>query len=277
MLSEDEKNRYAEHGVLFPLRVLQAEEVTTVRQRYTQLEQALGGRPTPLELTQLHRAFQWAWDVAAHPAALDIAESLIGPDLAIWATSVFCKYPEDDAYVGWHQDSRYWAMSGDDVVSVWIALTPSTVENGAMQVMRGTHLGQLQHHQEGTSSKNVLSRAQEIRDLPACPDVVDVQLAPGECSIHHVRAIHGSQANSSPLQRIGFVTRYVPPWTRQPNPMEVGVLRGSIAAFSGQNLVARPADDDVSEEAIVRFRASVSQFLGRTRTAAAKSADNEGS
>ena len=44
---------------------------------------------------------------------------------------------------------------------------------------------------------------------------VDIVLAPGEMSLHHVRIFHGSPPNRSGDRRIGFAIRYVPTYVRQ--------------------------------------------------------------
>jgi len=44
---------------------------------------------------------------------------------------------------------------------------------------------------------------------------VDVELQPGEFSIHHVRLVHGSEPNTSGKRRIGYAIRYIPTYLRQ--------------------------------------------------------------
>jgi non-heme Fe2+,alpha-ketoglutarate-dependent halogenase len=44
---------------------------------------------------------------------------------------------------------------------------------------------------------------------------VDLELRPGEMSLHHVRLIHGSEPNPSGRRRIGFAIRYLPTHVRQ--------------------------------------------------------------
>jgi non-haem Fe2+, alpha-ketoglutarate-dependent halogenase len=269
LLNEEQLARYAADGVLHPLPVLSPAEVDAAGLAFDQLRVAMGGRPRPLELTQLHVSFKWAWALAAHSRVLDVAESLIGPDIAIWATSVFCKYAEDDAYVGWHQDARYWGLSSNDVASVWIALTPSHVGNGAMRVLAGSHLGGLLAHAETVSGRNVLSRGQEIAELPPARAIIDVELAPGECSVHHVLAVHGSAPNTSASARIGFVIRYLPPHVRQAGgAMALMPARGDAGAFAAAHLQPPPLHDDMSDTGIRRFRQAASDFLQGVRRAA---------
>jgi non-haem Fe2+, alpha-ketoglutarate-dependent halogenase len=47
--------------------------------------------------------------------------------------------------------------------------------------------------------------------------VVDVVLAPGEMSLHHVRIAHNSEPNRASHRRIGFAIRYVAAHVKQVN------------------------------------------------------------
>ena len=40
----------------------------------------------------------------------------------------------------WHQDAPYWPFRGKQIASIWLALTPVTVEGSGMEFIRGSHL-----------------------------------------------------------------------------------------------------------------------------------------
>ena len=112
--------------------------------------------------------------------------------------------------MSWHQDSTYWGLSKPDVVTPWVAFTPATEANGAMEYIPGSHkLDQIPHH-DTFAKHNLLTRGQEV--------IVEVDrsrrriitLRPGEMSLHHVRLVHGSPPNPSNDRRIGFAIRYTP-------------------------------------------------------------------
>src|SRR4051812_49578246 len=75
-----------------------------------------------------------------------------------------------DARVGgawaWHQDYGYWYQNGvlfPDLVSVFIAVDPSTRENGCLQVIRGSHrLGRIDHVLAGQQASADMDRVEEI-------------------------------------------------------------------------------------------------------------------
>ncbi len=43
--------------------------------------------------------------------------------------------------------------------------------------------------------------------------VVNIELQPGEFSLHHVRIVHGSDPNNADYRRLGFAIRYVPTYS----------------------------------------------------------------
>ena len=49
------------------------------------------------------------------------------------------KHPHYGSLTGWHRDVRYWSFERDDLVSVWLALGPETVENGGLWLVPGSH------------------------------------------------------------------------------------------------------------------------------------------
>ena len=98
-----------------------------------------------------------------HPKILDAVEDVIGPDILCWTTNFFIKEANSPGFVSWHQDSTYWGLEPDDVVTAWVAFTDATPENGCMQFMPGTQtqVDQLPHV-DTFHKDNLLSRGQEI-------------------------------------------------------------------------------------------------------------------
>lgn len=207
--------RYDRDGYLFPIRVLTPEEAESnwqrmqaySRERPEDAKTAFGLNP--------HYLLPWLYDLARHPRILDAVEQVLGPDILVWSTGFFNKQAHDPAYVSWHQDSTYWGLEPPDIVSSWLAFTPSKSANGCMRVVPGTHrLGQLAHA-DGFAEHNLLTRGQEVAVEVDEAEAVDIELEPGEASLHHVRIVHGSDPNPTPVPRIGFVVRYISTACRQ--------------------------------------------------------------
>lgn len=152
--------------------------------------------------------FKWLFD----DSVLDIVESLIGPDIALWSSHFISKPPGVGKRVPWHEDSAYWGQVLDpmEVVTVWLAIDRSMPENGCMRVIPRTHHnGYSQYEAVADASKQVFATELKSGEFDESK-AVDCVLQPNECSIHHAKEIHGSNANTSAMRRCGYTMRYVP-------------------------------------------------------------------
>jgi ectoine hydroxylase-related dioxygenase (phytanoyl-CoA dioxygenase family) len=201
---------------------------------------------------------------------LDAVEDVLGPDLLCWNSSFFTKEPRGPGFVSWHQDATYWGLSEPDVLTAWVAFTPSTRANGNMRVVPASHRAPAPHV-DTFHPHNLLSRGQEITVEVDERDAVDIVLDAGEMSLHHVLMVHGSGANPSDDRRIGFAIRYVPTRVRQTGgPRDSATLVRGIDAFGHFELEPRP-DTDL-EPAMLELHARISDhqaqilYRGTART-----------
>lgn len=213
-LSAEAVAQYHKDGYYSPVRAMPAAEAAELRRKLETHEKLAGGPLKGSLRHKCHLLFPWLWDLVRHPGILDPVEDLLGPNLLCWSTSFFIKEAHDPAFVSWHQDSTYWGLSSSDVVTAWVALSPSTLESGAMRVVPATHTTQIAHRDTFKDS-NLLTRGQEVMVQVDDAKGVDLVLQPGEMSLHHVLLIHGSEPNRADDRRIGFAIRYIPTSVRQ--------------------------------------------------------------
>ncbi len=213
-LSESAVRFYQDHGYYAPIRALSAAEAAEAR-RHLEAHEAAHGKLAGTERHKSHLLFTWLDDLVRHPGILDAVESIIGPNILLWGSSFFVKDARDPGFVSWHQDSTYWGLDPADIVTAWVALSESTVENGAMRVIPDTHTMDQVPHRDTFAEGNLLSRGQEIAVDVDPARAHTLVLQPGEMSLHHVRLIHGSDPNPSERRRIGFAIRYLPTYVRQ--------------------------------------------------------------
>lgn len=216
-LSTTEVARYGRDGVLFPRPAVGEAAARELLSRFEALERRDGGKISRKTNHKPHLLLTWLADLVRDPKILDPVEALLGPDILCWATDFFVKNPGDNKRVTWHQDSTYWGLSSPDVVTAWIAFTPSTPQSGCLRVVPGSHLKDQLPHRDTFAADNLLSRGQEVAVKVDEKDAVDVVLAPGEMSLHSVRLVHGSEPNRAQHRRIGFAIRYIPTSIRQLN------------------------------------------------------------
>jgi hypothetical protein len=214
-LAPDLVARYHRDGYLFPLSALDPAEAADARARIETFERAQG-RPIDKEQRHKPHLFMSFLDrLIRSPRVLDPVAAVIGPDILCWETALFIKEAGDPAFISWHQDATYWGLEPFEVVTAWIALSPSTPLSGCMRVVAGSHLGEVVPHVDTFAPDNMLSRGQEVAVAVAEEDAVDIALAPGEMSLHHVKIVHGSEPNRSADRRLGFAIRYIPTHVRQ--------------------------------------------------------------
>jgi non-heme Fe2+,alpha-ketoglutarate-dependent halogenase len=214
-LTDAQVAQYREQGYVSSIRVMSEAEALCLRAQLEAFEQTSGG-PLRGELRhKTHLLFKFLSDVVHDSRVLDAIEDLYGPNLLCWSTNFFIKEAHTPAFVSWHQDSTYWGLSSPDVVTAWIALTPSNESNGAMRMIPGSHRLDQIPHRDTFAENNLLTRGQEIEVDVDESKAVRLDLRPGEMSLHHVRIVHGSPPNPSEERRIGFAIRYVPTSVRQ--------------------------------------------------------------
>lgn len=214
-LSPAEVARYEREGYLFPFEVMSAAETAEARRRIEAFERKLGG-PLPKELRHKPHLYSSTIDaIVRSPRILDRVESLLGPDILCWESVLFIKEAKDPAFISWHQDVTYWGLEPYDILTAWVALSPSTRASGCMRVLPGSHVGEIAPHKDTFAPNNMLSRGQEIQVEVDEAKVVDIELPPGSMSLHHVKIAHGSDPNTADDRRIGLAIRYIPTRVRQ--------------------------------------------------------------
>ena len=206
---------YKTKGFFLPADVLSQEEVAFYRTKLESFEKETKQAIQGSHRSNSHLLFTWIDELVRNPVILDCVEAIIGSNILCWNTLWWIKEPQSSSFVSWHQDSRYWGLDTDDLVNVWLALSPATTDSGCMSVLPGSHKGEILPHTDKYEGNNLLTRGQEI-DMPIDNELtVPMQLKPGQISLHNVRIAHGSGTNKTKDRRIGLSIQYIPPSTKQ--------------------------------------------------------------
>lgn len=155
-----------------------------------------------------------------HPRLLDIVESVIGPEIYSNPVQHTRIKPPADALSGivtdsniaattWHQDAGVVNPEADDtdMLTVWLAITDATIENGCLIAERGSHRDDLTLHCPGSAASSTTYIPESIidRDL-----VVPLEVEAGGAVLLHKLTEHGSLDNRSNDIRWSFDLRYQP-------------------------------------------------------------------
>ncbi|MHB1533375.1 MAG: phytanoyl-CoA dioxygenase family protein [Acidimicrobiales bacterium] len=160
-----------------------------------------------------------AFALITHPRLLDTVQSVIGPEILFSPVGhVRMKLPEDTlgpgadslmAKVPWHQDNGVVLPEADEstVLTVWIPLTDTTLDNGCMQVLPTPVGSPLRPH--------ALSSSAGAHVPIGCVDEsqsVTLPIRAGSVLLMHSRTMHASLGNTTVDQvRISMDLRYQAP------------------------------------------------------------------
>ena len=243
VLSAEQVAQYKREGAVWPIRALSSKVALNARSSLETHEQQIG---KPLQGNWRHKThllFTWADEMAHHPAILDAVEDCIGPNILCWSSTFFIKEANSPGFVSWHQDSTYWGLDPDDVITAWVALTDVHESNGYMQVIPGSHKINQLPHLDTFHKDNLLSRGQEISVEVDKSKARGIALSMGEISLHHIKLVHGSDANRSDDRRIGFAIRYIPTHVRQTKLRDSAQLARGIDEYGHFDWEPRPKAD----------------------------------
>ncbi|MES1228194.1 MAG: phytanoyl-CoA dioxygenase family protein [Armatimonadota bacterium] len=151
----------------------------------------LGATGTVVTHTHNVQKFSAVWMKALlHPAFLDAAEAILGPDIVLHHTKLFQKPAENGAPFPMHQDWDYFPTVKDSMIAGIIHVSRATDEMGCLRVYPGSHkLGRLD--QSNGSADGEILRKYPIENATPMP------AEPGDVLFFHYFTIHGSMPNRS--------------------------------------------------------------------------------
>jgi hypothetical protein len=220
-LLDDEVAHYRREGWVVPrFRLPAARMAAMVDALETLLRQNPGVRPEKLVSAHIEgkggegdngegvRGSRAFLDLARDPEIVELVSGVLGEDVILWGCHVFCKPAVEGYETPWHQDGHYWPIRPLANCTAWVALEPSTVENGCLRVIPRSHADKRlhEHLHEDRIDLTLNQRMADVDESAA----VDIELEPGQMSLHDVYMIHGARANTSGKRRTGAALRYMP-------------------------------------------------------------------
>lgn len=214
-VTDEQVRFYREKGYLTFGRLFTEEELEELRAYVDGLIAALPPERRPESLDVPHFEHPFLFRFLAHPRVLDVIERFVGPDIVLWSSHFISKREDDGLAVPWHQDGVYWGDRLDpmEVITMWLAVDESRVDNGCMRVVAGSHRRRGLRYEAVQEEGYLFGREVEAGEIDAA-DVVDLELAAGECHFHDAFTLHASNANRSARRRCGYTMRYCPAHVR---------------------------------------------------------------
>jgi chlorinating enzyme len=192
----------------------------------------------------------------AHPAIVERMAQLLGPDLLLWRSQFFPKYPGMGG-TGWHQATSYLnetfrtaTLTPPNLrklfqLTAWVAVSDSTVKNGCLRFIPGTHWEllpmEVDEYDPVKHAGNKHDRFGTKVMRPALGNLenraVNMEMKAGEFVIFSERTMHGALPNiTSDDARLGMSARYIVPEVKIHNAWVLGEGGLSIAYLQIQKL-----------------------------------------
>jgi phytanoyl-CoA hydroxylase len=120
----------------------------------------------------------------------------------------------------YHLDLPWWPFDSPHACTIWVALDDSTLENGCLYFVPGSHRLELTAAGDlGPDLGAVFAAHPEAAYTPTpCP------LPAGGCSFHNARTVHGAGANMTPGRRRAMTAAFMPDGVRFNGTLDVRVL-----------------------------------------------------
>jgi phytanoyl-CoA hydroxylase len=155
--------------------------------------------------------------LARDPGILDTVELLLGPNILLYYSMMMMKPAKSGAPAPWHQDFSFFVHDQARLLACQVYLDDSTIENGCVHVVPGSHkLGLLNHYKDG-----VFTEVVQGDTTPYDQAAVPLPVKAGSIAFWHCMTLHSSQPNRSENPRRAIVFEYKDPAAR--------LLAGSFA------------------------------------------------
>lgn len=216
-LSAEQLEFYHENGFIAGVRLLNDEQVELLRNELAELVnpdhpgrnlfyEYNSNESTDASKVLFHALGAWCvafgfHDLIWNPAFLVPAAQLLGGAVRFWHDQIFHKPARHGGVVAWHQDYSYWTRTQPMAhLSCWIGLDDTTVENGCVHYVPGSHRWNLLPITGLADAMDaihtVLNQEQQKQFKP-----VPMELRKGEASFHHPLMVHGSFENRTDRPR----------------------------------------------------------------------------
>ena len=237
---------FQENGYIASIDVLSPAEASDLQASYDQWAAALKTtRPVGDERFKPHLFLPFINDMARNDVIVAAVQAVLGTEnILLWSSDFNVKAPRSGGYYSIHQDSTYTGLEPANLgVTVWLAMSNATEENGCMTFIENSHkFGQLPHLEGVTNEccgaagedtdNNMLSRNQYVDvdkyDAGKGRRII-VGLRAGQASLHHFHLLHQSGPNNSSQARVGLALRYIAASVKQ-----TGRVREAVTLISGQ-------------------------------------------
>lgn len=209
---------YERDGVIRVRGLFSAAEVAAIRSELERfMRDDLPSRPADARTFEADgRTVRNLWRLEIHdpailpmvekPEILSLVSQLVHGEPLLVGVETFNKPARVGSGVPYHQDNAYFCQTPPDMLTIWVAMDPVTMENGPVYYVRGSQ----KHGMLPTKPSGVKGNSIGLAEPSTVP--LEEQfcglLEPGDALIHQCETIHHSAPNVSDFPRLGLLLVY---------------------------------------------------------------------
>ncbi|MEO1228730.1 MAG: phytanoyl-CoA dioxygenase family protein [Myxococcota bacterium] len=135
------------------------------------------------------------------PAAAIAKQAMRASKVNIFFDQWLIKEPGTSTRTPWHHDMTYWPIEGRQICTLWLALDEVTSDSGAVEYIKGSHRWGQKYRPASFGGGHQYT--EELPDVPNIEaqrdrhDIVQFELAPGDCTVHHGLIVHAAPGNAT--------------------------------------------------------------------------------
>lgn len=213
VLTPEQLKKYDEDGFFVEEAVLQLEEIEHYRAVLESPEiggevaKREGHRKETVHLLELAARHPEVLKLALDPRIVERIKPLLGQDIQLQHSKLGTKPPtRGTGEFKWHQDLPFYPHTNTSLLTVAVWLDDCTLENGCLQMVKGSHrLGYLNHLEPDGRFRGA---CQETAKWSDDSQIENILPKAGGISIHHCLTLHGSPPNLSGKPRRGIIFSY---------------------------------------------------------------------
>lgn len=226
------KSRYDKEGYLVFENVLDEDKIADIRTALAPyLDSPLKGR-NDFEGTKTNRVYAMLAkdpifaELAIHPLALTFAEADLGPTMRLSACLAIQLHREETVQPWHYDDAHMLAPRPRDAwgLSAFWAIDETTIENGATQFLRGSHLWSDEQSPLKLDSSPIFEKhGKDYSEKDSEFDIITPELPAGSLMIAKSTLWHRGGANKTDKPRTIITPQYCVGWARQLENMVLAV------------------------------------------------------
>lgn len=144
-----------------------------------------------------------------HPLFRNITRKIIGDEVSAFRTMFFNKPAGQGVPINWHQDGAGgWRLSIPPKVTIWTAMDATSVANGCLQIIPGSHKTMIPEKGDLLSPEERAIHAPDEKRLY-------LEMEMGEVVLLHNWTLHRSEVNTTNRPRRAFSVCYIDAATHQ--------------------------------------------------------------